>query len=193
MKTSIWVFILLVVVGAPSTNLAQTIGLKGGINVATISGTTESSNKIGFHGGMFFIIKPSEKIGIMPEILYSQQGATFSFGAAKVYLDYLTVPVFLNYYPSSNFFLSAGPQFGYLLSASVEDVTGNIDIKNSLQDIDFSLAFGLGLDFESMQVSARYVAGMTDAVYDPAILAFYNLQGTFKNSVVQLSFGYKLK
>ena len=94
MKTTKLLFILLFV---SQLNHAQDIdfGVKLGANFATLNDASNASNKTGFVGGVFANLKFG-KIGIQPELLYSQQGAEFD--AFDFDLNYINVPVMLKYY-----------------------------------------------------------------------------------------------
>ena len=71
-------------------------GLKGGLNVANITGDIEdNSSKVGFHVGGFAEIKVSEKFSVQPELLFSTQGTKFDFEGTNVNfnLSYLNIPI----------------------------------------------------------------------------------------------------
>ncbi|HRG11197.1 MAG TPA: outer membrane beta-barrel protein, partial [Cyclobacteriaceae bacterium] len=60
------------------------VGIKGGPNFANIDVNSSVGdnykNRTGFHGGAFALIKLT-KIGIQPELLFSQQGSTVKFNS----------------------------------------------------------------------------------------------------------------
>lgn len=156
-------------------------GLKGGLNLATITGDTEGLNfksKAGFNGGAFVAFKLTDKIGIQPEVLYSMQGSkidnfSFDFGGtiyqadATINLEYINVPVMVKYYAAEKFNVEFGPQIGFLIAAkTVAEVNGNEgeeDVKDSFESIDFGLNIGAGYDFtKNISAGVRYNIGLSN-------------------------------
>ncbi len=188
-------------------------GVKGGLNVATLTGDIENaSSKIGFHVGGFAEIKISEKFAIQPELLYSTQGAKRDFSEvfdgdaistdAKINLAYLNIPIMAKFYVADKFSLEAGPQIGFLMSAK-RDVTESAtidgifysesektDVKDFMKSIDFGVNFGAGYDFtENLSAGLRYNLGLSN-INDVKGDDDANNSKT-KNSVFSLSVGYK--
>jgi len=135
------------------------VGIKAGANfanqdVADISIKTVTD----YHFGAYVNLNFSKKWGITPELQYSAYGSEWN--NAKVDLDYVAIPVMLRYKPISLLSLEAGPQFGFLTSAKVENVG---DVKDQLKNNDFGLAFGAGLHLPlGFNAGARYVLGFTN-------------------------------
>src|SRR5688572_10339522 len=102
MKTKLAVIICLVLGAAQQANSqAQlSIGIKAGPNLATID--TKSTpgenykNRTGFHGGAFVLIKTA-KIGIQPEIIFSQQGSKVKINSENFdsNFSYVNIPIIL--------------------------------------------------------------------------------------------------
>ncbi|MBT8210736.1 MAG: PorT family protein, partial [Eudoraea sp.] len=99
-------------------------GVRGGANFATITGddTDNLDSRIGlFLGGTAEFEVVADKFAIQPELLYSMQGSEYSDSDGgfdgRFKLDYLNVPVMAKVYVADGFFLEAGPQIGFLLSA----------------------------------------------------------------------------
>lgn len=168
---------------------AQSVfGIKGGFNHATIVGDASGVEpKNSFHIGAFVIIKSSEKFAVIPEVVYSKQGAQVSGNSnLKVNYDYLNFPLMLTFYPTQNFFLQAGPQLGFLLSAELTDGTDSENVKDQLNSTDLGLGFGIGVDLQSVILQARVNAGLSNTAKNAA-------DGEkFPNQVIQLSIGFKL-
>jgi opacity protein-like surface antigen len=153
-------------------------GLKGGLNIAsqTSSGGTTITNVIGGNFGVIGEYKISDKFSIQPELSFSMQGAkstatfgTFSADATRSF-NYLNIPVIIKCYALEKFSIQAGPQIGFLISAT-DKVNSSIpglpsssgDSKSSYNSIDFGLNFGLGYDFtENISVSTRYNLGLKE-------------------------------
>lgn len=161
-------------------------GAKVGLNISTLTGDIENTNnKIGFHIGGFAEIKVSDKFSVQPEILYSSQGTkgeetyTDLSGSFKVNLtqelSYLNIPVMAKYYVAEKFYLEAGPQIGFLLSAEQKgeasgiyngqpfNVSQTVDNKDTLNSTDFGLNFGLGFNIsKNVGAGVRYTAGLSN-------------------------------
>lgn len=80
----------------------------------------------------------------------------------------------VQYNATPQFYLEAGPQFGFLVSANdsspdIPDGTvGSIDktsIKEFTRNFDFGVGLGLGYNInKNFGLNARYVAGVTDVI-----------------------------
>ncbi|MHC0442284.1 porin family protein [Flavobacterium sp. 3-210] len=177
-------------------------GVKGGLNVSTITGDIENaSSKVGFHVGGFAEIKLSEKFAIQPELLYSTQGAKekgeFEY-EGNVYdaelnykLAYINLPIMAKYYIVEKFNVEAGPQIGFLVNAKAEaTVLGNSaeeDVKDSFKSVDFGINLGAGYDFtDKFSAGVRYNIGLSNMIDGEA--ADY---AKAHNGVFSLSVGYK--
>ena len=185
------------------------IGLKGGLNFASLNGvnspSTAYSNSTGYHAGAYFLFKFT-KIGIQPEIIFSKQGHTFKTGG-KDYtdnIDYINIPIMLKLYLAGGFNLQAGPQFGFLSKASGNlisssgTITSGQDIKSLMQTTDVSVGVGLGWDLPfGLNLGARYNIGVSDInKYTggtvPGSVTTSMGTSSAKNQVFQLSVGYRL-
>lgn len=163
------------------------VGVKGGLNFAKFDASDVGGslkNKTGFNGGAFALIKLT-KIGIQPEILFSQQGSKFEFDGSNIEsnFDYINIPVILKLYTIAGINIQAGPQFGFLTRAEIDGTK----VKDSFKGSDLSLGLGLGWDLPfGLTVDARYNLGLSKIdESDPSFDAV-------KNQVIQLSVGYKL-
>lgn len=162
------------------------LGVKGGLNFAKfnvedIGGSVKG--KTGFHGGAFALVKFT-KIGIQPELIFSQQGSKFTFDGSDVEsnFDYINIPVILKIYLLAGLNLQVGPQFGFLSKAEIDGQ----DVKSSFKGADTSLGIGVGWDLPlRFTIDARYNLGLSKIEDDPVF-------DTIKNQVIQVSLGYKL-
>jgi hypothetical protein len=187
MKKAILVCAALFIVTVKGFSQAQfALGVKGGLNFATFDASDVGGslkNKTGFNGGAFALIKLT-KIGIQPEILFSQQGSKFKFDGGNVdgNFDYINIPVILKLYTIAGINLQVGPQFGFLTRAEIDGT----NVKDSFKNSDLSLGLGLGWDLPfGLTIDARYNLGLSKI--DEADPAF----DAVKNQVIQLSVGYK--
>lgn len=198
MKKSIWVlcasFLLLAGIEA-NAQVGVAVGIKAGPNFAKINADESANqnykNRTGFHGGAFVLIKAS-KIGVQPEILFSQQGSKLEINTEdyEANFNYINIPIMVKLYTVAGINLQVGPQFGFLSLAEVKSTGANAstdDIKDQCKKSDMSAAFGLGWDLPfGLTIDARYNLGLSK-IFDDA-----SNNSNAKNQVIQLSVGYKL-
>jgi len=201
MKKGIQFFIVALFMAAGSGAYAQTkfsLGIKAGPNFANINTETSADenykSRTGFHAGAFALFKFS-KVGIQPEVLFSQQGTTFKYSGSpdlKANFSYVNVPIIIKLYTIAGINLQVGPQIGFLTSAKREDynsLTGDVteeNVKEDFKSTDFSLALGAGWDLPfGLTIDGRYNLGLSDINSGAS-------ENSVKNQVWQVSVGYKL-
>jgi hypothetical protein len=155
-----------------SVDAQNAIGLKGGLNIANLSGFNGRS-RISGHGGVFLHHTINKNWCFQPELLYSGEGQRYFSGGEEhtLALDYLQLPLMIQYYPVPNIYLEAGPQVGVLLSA--QDKVNGFDEGHSNVKGDFSsaqVAIGLGAGIKASEqiiFYGRYNFGLTDvSIFD---------------------------
>ena len=188
-KISIILFGVFVALGANAQNFS--FGVKGGINLATISGESANEiyeNRTGYHGGLFANLK-FNNMGISPEVMLTSQGTKLDI-AGIVFtdkMDYFTVPILIKFYPVKYVNIYAGPQFGILISQKRVDSGGNSLTLDRYKNGDLSVAMGVGLELPfGINLGARYNLGVTD-VNDNALI-----NSELQNQVYQFSIGFRL-
>ena len=160
------------------------LGIKAGVNFATLTDASGLDNRTGFVAGAFVGGKLSDRFGIQADLLYSQQGAEFNAGEFN--LDYVNVPVVAKIYLSDNFNLQAGPQFGVLVNEEAQTVVGEVINDIATKDFDVSAVVGVGFDVPlGLRLEGRYNFGLTDVPEEKG--TDFNKS---KNSVITLSIGY---
>ena len=142
------------------------LGLKGGLNVATLSVSNNSNidPRISAYLGGLAHIHISKEFAVQPEVFFSGQGAksTVSNVVNKANLNYIQVPVLLQYMIGTGFRLETGPQVGFLASAKQKAGDVTVDVKNSYKKTDFSWVFGAGyLTSTGVGFDARYNLGLS--------------------------------
>jgi opacity protein-like surface antigen len=155
---------------------AQQFGAKAGMNVSTISdeGFDDTKSKVGYYAGVFMNVPVSESFSIQPEVLYNNLGSKVSSTvlgttySSTLNLDYVAVPVMFQYKATPQFYLEAGPEFGFLVNAKQKFDDGSSSTVTELDKEDFNsfnMGVGLGLGFDiskNVGLNARYVAGFSD-------------------------------
>ena len=176
-----------------SSCVCHNLGLKTGLNVASISGdeTENLSSRTGFFFGGFAELCVSNDFAIQPELLYSMQGAEYTMSEGydgKFKLDYLNVPVMAKVKVTDELYFEAGPQVGILLSAKDEFASsgdsGEEDIKDEIKGVDFGANVGVGYQFEGgLNIGARYNLGLSNINDFEGSDSFKNQNGVFQFSV----------
>jgi len=151
------------------------------------SNSAEGATSItSFHLGGFAQFAINDKFAVQPELLYSAQGAKYTFFglSTTANLNYINIPVMAKYKVADAFSIEAGPQLGFLMSATL----ASIDYKDQCNSTDFGFNLGAGYDLnETMSLGLRYTMGLTNVEKDVPGEPSTNS----KNSNIQLSFGYK--
>ncbi|NIF05256.1 PorT family protein [Chryseobacterium sp. Tr-659] len=177
-----------------STNTSSTtssspirFGVKAGLNVSSLSKSSWNS-KAGFYGGVFANIPVAKDFSVQPEVLYSGIGAKADYGNnLKLNLDYIAVPVMIQYNILPQLYVEAGPQFSFLISSKFKDSSESLDAKDVTKSFDFGLGIGAGYYFtQNIGVTARYVAGLSDIAKDRLV----GLEAV-KNGAFQIGLAYK--
>jgi hypothetical protein len=153
---------------ATATAQHANIGIKGGLNVFTIHSNDNSSydTRKGLNLGLLAHIHLTRQMAFQPELVYSGQGAKYTIDniTTTLKLDYINVPLLLQYMFDNGFRIQAGPQIGFLASAKSESGNIKTDVKNSFKSVDFGFGFGIGYVHppSGFGVDARYNLGLSN-------------------------------
>ena len=122
----------------------------------------------GYHLGGFAEIGFGKKFSIQPEVVFNQfkQDTTSKFSevykldnVSNVKLNYLSIPILLNYRASNFLSLQAGPQFGILMDQNTRLVQNG---KDAFKKGDLSMLAGVQLKFSSVRIYGRYAVGLSN-------------------------------
>ena len=167
------------------------LGIKGGVNMTKIDGKSFSEEfETGYHLGGFAEIGLGKKFSIQPEVLFNQYNTRTDSSFKDIYqvgpesfkdvqLNYLTIPIMLNYKLGSALSLQAGPQFGILMS---EDNNLLENGQDAFSKGEFSMAGGVQLNLSNFRISGRYFVGLNN-------ISDISDQEKWKNQGLQLSVG----
>jgi len=160
-------------------------GLKAGLNVSNLN-DNDSKAKAGFYGGVFANIPVASDFSVQPELLYNGLGAKDqTYSSLKLNLDYISVPVMVQYNILPALYVEAGPQFSFAISQKVKGDGGSADVNEVFKNFDLGLGLGAGYYFEQrFGITARYVAGLTDIVEN-------NPGDAVRNGAFQIGVAYK--
>jgi len=173
------------------------IGAKTGANINKINGKSfKDEFRYGYTLGGFMEVRLSNKFVLQPEVLFNQNSTTLDssfkniyqgvFNASaqsKVKLNYLSIPLLLNYKLIGSFLsLQAGPQFSVLMSNNKTLLqNGGEAFKNG----EFSMLGGVQVKLGAIRVNGRYAVGLNN-------INDIDNQDKWKSESFQLSVGLAL-
>ena len=204
-KTLINSALFLFILYHPSIDGAElSIDLAGGVNLATIRGermvnvvefpgfTIDNKVRPCFNAGVGIEIQIADYFAINPEILFITKGTKSIIVEETVRYKsgYLEIPLLFNFYlPLHNIFpnVYTGPAFSILLFSKTVRSDQEIDNKKDVQNVDFGLAMGGGVDIQTgagkFIFDIRYTLGFLDI--NPI-----SGGGEIKNGVLSFILGY---
>lgn len=186
---------------------SQQFGLKAGLNVSDINNGasgTDMKAKTGLYVGVTATIPVSEEFSLQPELIYNQLGAKtnlYDFGgiignvSTTTKLDYISLPVMLQYNFPSNFYLELGPEFSYMISAkqglSTSIISPSTDINmDYLNRLNVGAGFGAGYNLnKNIGISARYTLGLTGLGKNGNVTDYF--LDSAKNNNLQVGVNFK--
>ncbi|MEO7393471.1 MAG: porin family protein, partial [Chitinophagaceae bacterium] len=139
-------------------------GIKAGINSSNIkfNDGSDLDSKTGLHIGGLAHIHIQKHFAAQPELVFSMQGGGLGDNN-KLKLNYINLPVLLQYMFDEGFRLETGPQIGFMVSGKQKRGDVEVDIKDAYSTVDVSWVFGAGYLFHSgFGLDARYNLGITD-------------------------------
>lgn len=141
------------------------VGVKGGINSARLSGFNGNS-RISGHAGLFLHHTINTRWCFQPELLFSGEGQDYFSGGGErtIALDYISVPLMIQYFATKQLYFEAGPQVGILASAQDKGSDReNINVKDDYTPAQIGLNVGLGVKVTpKFGIYGRYHFGLTD-------------------------------
>jgi len=194
MKTKL--FGLVITVFISSWTMAQFhLGVKGGTNIVKVDGKSfKDEFRYGYNFGGFAEIGMGKKFSFQPEVMFNQYATTLdsnyksiyenviNSGQSKVKLNYLSIPLILDYKFLGPIHLQAGPQFSILMDQNKNFLeNGASAFKNG----DFAMAFGADIKLMKFRVTGRYLIGLAN-------INDIDNQDKWKSQVIQLSLGIAL-
>jgi len=146
--------------------LSPRLFIKAGVNLADLKlegvNNDATDMKVGFHGGLGAHFHLAPEWALQPELLYSQEGT--KVGNDKTKLDYINIPLMLQYMFNNGFRLEAGPQFGFMVNSKYEEDDGTeVNLDNVYKTPNVGIGFGLNyLSYSGLGVGARYNLGLSN-------------------------------
>lgn len=173
------------------------IGAKAGANIIKVDGKSfKDQFKYGYHLGGFMEIPLGKKFVVQPEVLFNQYATTVDSNFNHVYqnvfnsnyqsnvkLNYLSIPLLLNYKLIGNFLsLQAGPQFSILMKQNKTLLQNGSD---AFKKGDFAMIGGAQVKVGPFRFNGRYVIGLNN-------INDIDNQDKWKSQGFQLSVGLAL-
>jgi hypothetical protein len=170
------------------------LGIKAGANITKVEGRSfKDEFRYGYLLGGFAEISLGKKLSIQPEVIFNQfqtrtdtafkaiyQNAFNSATNGDVKLNYLSIPVLLNYKLGSALSVQAGPQFGILLDQDKNLLQNG---ENAFRSGDLSLLGGATLKLGKIRLNGRYAVGLNN-------INDIDNRDEWKSQAWQLSLGY---
>lgn len=158
---------------ASNASFAQSfrLGIKAGANMGKVDGKSfKDEYQLGYHLGVAPEIMFTKKWGIQPEVLFNQNNTKLSSTFEDLYqishseikdvkLNYLSIPLLLNFRPVSFLTFQAGPQFSILMSKSRTLLENGGD---AFKKGDFALLGGAQINILRFRVYGRYGVGLSN-------------------------------
>jgi hypothetical protein len=172
------------------------VGFKAGANISKIDGRSfKDEFSYGYLIGGFAEIGLGGKLSIQPEVLWNQyqtktdsafshiyQNAFSEATSGNVKLNYLSVPLVLNYKLGNVISLHAGPQFGILMDQNRNLLENG---KEAFKSGDFSMVGGATLRVSKLRLTGRYVVGLNN-------INDIDNQDQWKSQAWQVTLGFAL-
>ena len=167
-------FAALLLLGIGQANAQVRLGVKGGLNIASVHFSTDvlqSDNVTGFQiGPMIEGSLPLVGLGFDAAILYAQKGLetkTVSGEKTSLKNDYIDVPVNLKWklgLPVMKVYLAAGPYVGFRVGGNkIWELPGSMVDQVKTKSFSAGLNFGAGVELIShLQVGLNYGLGLTN-------------------------------
>lgn len=181
-----------------SVAYSQSFGVKGGVNISTVSkenGWSDTNSKIGYYAGVYMYAPVNSVFSIQPELIYNNMGVKYenSKTSHTLNLDYIAMPIMFQFQPVPKFYLEVGPQLGFLVANKNKYENNNKTIiekdKDAYNQFDLSVGLGLGFKFNNMAIGVRYLAGFTD-IKKNGSTSWNNSDKQLRNNGLQIGLQY---
>jgi hypothetical protein len=144
------------------------MGLKTGANITKVDGKSfKEEFKFGYTAGAFIMVRVGDKWHLQPEVQFNQYNSKTAYNFNEVYaggqnlknvkLNYLSIPLLLDYSSVKFFTLQGGVQYAILMQKD-RDLLENG--KEAFKSGDFSVLGGVQLNIANVKINGRYVLGL---------------------------------
>jgi len=197
MKTKLCTLAIAVLFTSAAAMAQFHIGIKGGANINKVEGKSfKDEFRYGYSVGGFLEVRAGNKFVVQPEVLFNQYSTTLDSNVKNIYqgvfnnsdqrkvkLNYLSIPILLNYKLIGSFLsIQAGPQFSVLMN---NDKTLLQNGGEAFKDGEFSMIGGVQFKIANLRLNGRYVVGLNN-------INDIDNQDKWKNQGFQVSVGLAL-
>jgi hypothetical protein len=165
-----------------------------------VNNVSVDHNAASYHVGATMQIGLSKGFSIAPDVLLSQTKLETSptttelllnpsFKPETYHLNYLTIPILLQYDVVKSFLIQAGPQYGILLDQSKD---GAENARVAFSAGEFAMVGGAKLNLGGFFLYGRYVIGMNNIGSATQLSNNLQDQSTWKTRQWQLGVGLRL-
>jgi len=170
-----------------------TLQPKVGINFANLTGDG-TKGKVGFAGGLEAEYGVAENFSLTLGAIFSMESCKFEKVAdksPKLNLNYINVPVMLQYYIVPGLAIKAGVQPGFNISKKVsydgtsvdaDDFYQDLGIDTKIKTFNFAIPVGISYEYKNVVLDGRYIFGATKT---------FEHADKNKTSLFQITLGYK--
>lgn len=173
------------------------LGAKAGANLVKVEGKSfKDEFRYNYHVGGFAEIglTRDKKLTLQPEVLFNQYSTTLDSSFKAVYenvlnseqthvkLNYLSIPILLNYRLVGPVYLQAGPAFSILMDQNKNFLQNGGD---AFKKGDFSMIGGAQVRIAKIYLSGRYLVGLAN-------INDIDDKEKWKSQAIQLSVGLSL-
>ncbi len=165
------------------------LGIKAGAIGTKIAGESfKSGYNLSYQAGAWAEVDLLGKIGVQPEILFSQTSSSFNVGTptlpndVNVKLNYLSIPVLFRYNVAKIITLNLGPQYSILMNKDQSLVDNG---KSAFKGGEFAAVAGVQVHISSLRVYGRYVLGLSNISDIPST-------DSWKSQQIQIGVGFKV-
>ncbi|WJS95820.1 PorT family protein [Flavobacterium johnsoniae] len=194
-KITLIAFVLLFGIQYSQAQVKVSPGLRGGLNVSTLTNIDDNNSKTDFYVGGLVNIKFNKFFSLQPEITYSRQGDEgreyFNNGSYRninYELNYITLGAVAKFnFNGGGFHLLAGP--------SLDLKVGDNYINSNPEDFDLAIVGGIGYTLPNgLTFEARIKQGLVDIYgYDYYDNDGYYTNDAILNQVFQIGISYTFK
>lgn len=192
MKTKIIPIItvlLLLIITAETKAQDLYYGVRGGLNVSTLTRTTYSASRIRGNVGIFGGYQINDIVALGAEVLYSWQGSNFTVSDQKLSLNYIKIPILARVFVIAGLNIEAGISFNPLINyrhvnASFSENTTTPSPEMGIRKFDLSIPIGINYLF-----ARHYEFGLR---YDiSTIRTPTETSNRARNSCLSVNFAYR--
>jgi hypothetical protein len=185
----------LIVCASPSFAQGIHFGVKGGLNAAdhavSDAGDASFDSRLGIVVGGFVTLPIASWLDLQAEGLYAEKGSRLKAGGGEVKLivNYVEIPVLARVRLARIFYAAAGPSMAFRTQAKARarfsGSTEETDISEQVEQFDFGVGMGGGLELGPLVIDGRYTLGLTDIDKDKTD------SSTMKNRAISVTAGIR--